>query len=86
MKEDNLIQRLAIFNRQNPLHNELELINTQRRTLVGDGCGQIPSRRAVALTMCKLATIYHTTFGRALELTTKGSLSLEQSRDEFLSL
>ncbi len=86
MKEASLTQRLIIFNRHNPNHNELELINTQRRTLVGDGYGQISSRRARALAMCKLATIYHTKFGRALELTTKGSLSLDQSTEEFLSL
>lgn len=81
-----LDEDLRVFRRQHPYHNDLDLIDSQRRTLIGDGTFDIPGRRAGLLARAKMVDIVEGPFGRELSLTMKGERSLRQSRESFALL
>ena len=77
-------ERLATFRRHFPYHGDLELIEGQRRTLIGTGRFEIPFRRAERLEKMGLVS-KALRFGEPhLELTEKGRISLEESEEAFL--
>jgi|APSaa5957512622_1039677.scaffolds.fasta_scaffold02508_2 hypothetical protein len=74
---------LRVFNSQHPYHKDLDLIASQRRTLIGTGRFDIDGRRAGALVKAGLVEITEGSFGEELELTRKGRMSLDNSEDAF---
>lgn len=75
--------QLKVFNNQHPFHNELELIDSQRRTLIGDGRFEIPGRRAGMMARQGLVDIVEAQFGKELSLTAKGKKQLREGQDEW---
>ena len=75
--------KIKVFQRQNPYYNDLGLIDRQRRTLIGEGRFEIPGRRAGLMARIGLVDIVHGTFGRELDLTTKGRKMLGESADDW---
>lgn len=82
-RDANLGQHLKTFQRQHPYHNDLDLIGSQRRTLIGPGRFELDGRRAGLLAKQGLISITDGPFGQELGLTRKGRQSLEDSRDAF---
>ena len=80
---ESIADALRVFSQQHPYHNDLELIASQRRTIVGGGRFEIPGRRAGMLARAGVVQIFGGTFGEELELTTKGRRSLRESREAF---
>ena len=78
-----LREDLRVFNQQHPYHKDLDLIESRDRTLVGDGTFDIPGRRAGMLARAGVVEIFDGPFGKELELTRKGRISLDQSRETF---
>jgi hypothetical protein len=79
----NLDEQLRVFNNQHPFQNELELIDSQRRTLIGDGRFEIPGQRAGLMARQGLVDIIEAQFGKELELTSKGRKWLREGQDEW---
>jgi hypothetical protein len=74
---------LRVFNQQYPYHKDLDLIESRNRTLVGDGTFDIPGRRAGMLARAGVVEIFDGPFGKELEMTRKGRILLDQSRESF---
>jgi hypothetical protein len=75
--------QIKVFQQQNPYYNDLDLIRRQRRTLIGEGRFEIPGRRAGLLARKGLVEIVHGTFGRELDLTSKGRRLLNEGQDDW---
>ena len=82
----NFEQRLIVFRRWYPFHGDLDLISSQRRTLIGEGRFELPASRARALIAGKVVDRVEGLFGPELCLTTKGLRSIRESRDAFMDM
>lgn len=77
------LDSFELFNRWHPYHNDLDLIDRQRRTLIGDGRFEIRPLRARALERKGLVDVVEGPFGEQLEMTSKGRRSLDESEDAW---
>ena len=77
---------LDIFNRHHPFHQDLALVASRRRTMIGTGTFDVVGKRAGLLSRRGLVHIIEGPFGREVQLTIKGNASLERSEEAFCEL
>jgi len=76
-------EMLRVFNNQHPYYRDLDFIASQRRTLIGNGYGELDGRKAGLLAKLGLVGIYEGRFGREVELTTKGIRLYNEGKEDF---
>ena len=74
---------LKVFQRQHPFYNEMDLISSQRRTLIGTGHGEVPGKTAGLMIKKGWVDVTHGRFGKELDMTAKGRKVWNQYQDDW---
>jgi len=81
--DDSLQRIIRVFQKQHPYYNDLDLIASQRRTLIGDGRFEVTNRNAKLLARLSYVYIVEGLFGPELDLTTKGERRHRADKEDF---